>query len=459
MTLWGGRMSKDIDPLVRRLNASLPFDIRLFDEDIDGSLAWAEGLLAAGVITADEHAAIRHGLEQVRGEFASGEFDPAESDEDLHTAVERRLGEIIGTVAGTLHTGRSRNDQVATDFRLWTMRACDRIDEAVLDLARALHVSAEADLETPMPGYTHLQGAQPTTWGHWSLSHLWPLLRDRGRFRRVRSTAAVLPLGSGALAGTPFPIDRAALARRLGFDSVSKNSLDAVADRDFALEFLFAAATLGVHLSRLAEQLVIFNTAEFGFLTLDDAYATGSSLMPQKKNPDVLELARGKTGRLIGHLSGLLATLKGLPSAYDKDLQEDKEPVFDAFDTLSALLPPLAGLVRTLRLNPERMAAGLSPALLATDLADYLVGKGVPFRQAHELVGHAVQLAEVRGVSLAALPLSDLKAISDRFEADLGQVFDVRAALARRASVGGTAPEALRVQLEAARRALASAEA
>jgi argininosuccinate lyase len=305
-----------------------------------------------------------------------------------------------------------------------------------------------------MPGYTHLQPAQPVTWGHWALSHFWPLGRDVVRFRAARASAAVLPLGSGALAGTAFPIDRRALARELGFAEPSANSIDGVADRDFAAEFLFAAALLGVHLSRLSEQLILFASREFGFIELDDAYATGSSLMPHKKNPDPLELARGKAGRLIGHLTGLLAVLKGLPSAYDKDLQEDKEPVFDAADTLMLVLPVLAGLIRTLRLNPGRMLARLTPDLFAVDLCDYLVRKGIPFREAHDLVGRAVRLAEAHKASLSDLSMGDLHSLSDRFGEDVGEVFDVRRALARRSVEGGTAPDALRRQLEAARASL-----
>ncbi len=447
-------MSKDTDDLLQRLNASLPFDIRLYREDIRGSQAWAGALARAGVLSQPEAQALVEGLEQVLQEFESGDFQPAPGDEDIHTAVERRLTELIGPVAGKLHTGRSRNDQVATDFRLWVMRACDDLQGDLQGLARALLERAAEHLEAPMPGYTHLQRAQPIIWGHWLLSHFWPLLRDRDRLRQAGAAAGVLPLGSGALAGTPYPIDRQALARELGFDSISTNSIDAVSDRDFALQFLFACALLGVHLSRLAEQLILFSSAEFGFVELDDAFSTGSSLMPQKKNPDPLELARGKVGRLVGHLSGLFTTLKGLPSAYDKDLQEDKEPLFDAYDTLRALLPVLAGLMRTLRVHPARMAAALDPAMLATDLADYLVGKGIPFRQAHELVGRAVRLAEARQVGLHELPLQALREISAAFDEDVAQVFDVQAALARRAAEGGTAPEAVRRQLQAARRAL-----
>jgi argininosuccinate lyase len=439
---------------VQRLNASLKFDVRLAQEDIEGSQAWARALASAGILTLEELRLLHDGLEQVGREIAGGDFTPAATDEDIHTAVERRLTEIVGPAGGKLHTGRSRNDQVATDFRLWVMRGCDRAKEAIVGVQRALLASAEAALETPMPGYTHLQPAQPVTWGHWALSHFWPLGRDVVRFQAARVSAAVLPLGSGALAGTAFPIDRGTLARELGFAELSANSIDGVADRDFAAEFLFAAALLGVHLSRLSEQLILFSSREFGFIELDDAYATGSSLMPHKKNPDPLELARGKAGRLIGHLTALLAVLKSLPSAYDKDLQEDKEPVFDACDTVMLILPVMAGLIRTLQLNPERMMAQLSSALFAVDLSDYLVRKGVPFREAHDIVGQAVRLAETRRTSLSDLSMGDLHSLSDLFGEDVREVFDIRRALARRSVEGGTAPDALRRQVEAARASL-----
>ncbi len=449
--LWGGRIEGRTDPAVERLNASLSFDIRMYNEDIDGSRAWAGALAKAGILTTEELGSIQEGLEAVRAEFARGVFEPAPTDEDIHTAVERSLTEKIGAVAGKLHTGRSRNDQVATDFRLWVMRAADDLHQEIISFSNELVLRAEQDLNTPMPGYTHLQPAQPVTWGHWALSHVWAYLRDARRFRQVRKSASVLPLGSGALAGTGFPVDRLALAEALGFENASPNSLDAVGDRDFATGFLYSCALSGVHLSRLSEQLILFSSAEFGFIELDDAFATGSSLMPQKKNPDVLELARGKSGRLIGHLTGLLTTLKATPSAYDKDLQEDKEPVFDAYDTLKLLLPALRGLVRTLRLNPDRMAARLTPDLLATDLADYLVKKGIAFREAHEIAGKVVRLAIDRGTELPKLPLEDLQALESRFDSDVYQVFDLSAALSRRGSLGGTSPEALQTQLEAAK--------
>lgn len=454
--LWGGRFSKDTDSLVHQFNASLRFDERLYDEDITGSMVWAKGLVGAGVLTIAEADTLVVGLEQVRQELEQGHFPFASGDEDIHTAVERRLTEIVGPVGGKLHTGRSRNDQVATDFRLWVMRAVDEVLTHLHGLQEVLVERAEADLNIPMPGYTHLQHAQPVTWGHWLLSHFWPLVRDRVRFQQTRTQASVLPLGSGALAGTAYPVDRLALAQALGFAKISQNSLDGVSDRDFAADFLYAAAVLSIHLSRLAEQLILFSTAEFGFVQLDDAYSTGSSLMPQKKNPDTLELTRGKAGRLLGHLMGLLTTLKGLPSSYDKDLQEDKEPVFDAYDTLTLTLPIMAGVIRTLTLRPERMAAQLEPNLLATDLADYLVQRGVPFRQAHEWVGEAVQTAEKQGILLTELTLETLQVISPHFEAEVLAVFDFVASLQQRRATGGTASEALQKQLDEAQTILLS---
>lgn len=450
MRLWGSRMGKDLDPAFAQLNASFSFDRRLYAADIDASLAWARALGRARVLTKSEVDAILVGLEEVRGTLADPAFEPLPTDEDIHTAVERLLTERIGPVAGKLHTGRSRNDQVATDFRLWVMRACDRMDTAILDLSEAVIRSSEAGVDLPMPGYTHMRPAQPVTWGHWMLSSFWPLLRSRDRFVRVRASASVLPLGSAALAGTAYPVDRQAIAADLGFESVAPNSIDAVSDREFAVEYLFAAAMLEIGLSRLAEGLILFSGPEYGFIELDEAYTTGSSLMPQKRNPDALELTRAKAGRLIGHLTGLLTTLKGLPSAYDKDLQEDKQPVFDAHDTLLLVLPVLTGLIGTIELRPERMAAAITPDLLSTDLADYLVGKGAPFREAHAVAGRVVKLAEEKQLGLDQVPLQELQALDGRFEPDVDEVFDLEAALERRSSLGGTAPAAVRAQLEAA---------
>jgi argininosuccinate lyase len=459
MTLWGGRFSGKMDPAAWKLNASLSFDQRLALLDVRGSIAWAQALEKAGVLTHDECSQICAGLEAIRGEFESQGFVFQESDEDIHTAVERRLGELIGPAAGKLHTGRSRNDQVATDLRLWLLDAIQILDAALRDLQTALVERADSDLDILLPGYTHLQRAQPILLGHWWLSHFWPLQRDRARLLQVRERTAVLPLGSGALAGTAFPIDRAALAKSLGFMQPSPNSLDAVSDRDFAAEFLFCAALTGTHLSKLAEAVVLFSSAEFGYFELSDAYSTGSSLMPQKKNPDVFELARGKAGTLLGYLTGLMTTLKGLPSTYDKDLQEDKIPVFSAYDTLTAILPALSGALRTLSLRPERMRAAIDPCMMATDLADYLVQKGLPFRQAHALAGQAVHLAGEQGKSLEALSVEEFLSFSPAFDADVYAVFDPQRSVARRNVVGGTAPAAVKKQIQNAKSILRKAKA
>ena len=456
MKMWGGRMSKPTNPLVERFNASASFDFRLAMQDVRGSLAWAAVLGQAGILDQKEQAAILSGLTAIRSEFADGTFPEDAADEDIHSAVERRLTELIGPVAGKLHTGRSRNDQVATDFRLWIMKACSLLSGEVIALQRALVESAAADLHAPMPGYTHLRQAQPVTWGHWVLSHFWPLDRDLHRLAQCAAEASVLPLGSGALAGTSVPVDRVDLAAQLGFSEISPNSQDAVADRDFAAVFLFNCALMGVHLSRMAEQLILFSTDEFGFVELDESFTTGSSLMPQKRNPDPLELTRGKTGRLIGHLAGLLSTLKGLPSAYDKDLQEDKEPVFDAMETLMASLPVVTGVIRTMRVNRGKMAAAIAPEAFAVDLADYLVAKGLPFRQAHAAVGKAVRLAEARGVALDGLATEDWASVSPLFEGDVVGLFDVQAVLDRRQAEGGTGQRALSEQLQSAQARLTS---
>jgi argininosuccinate lyase len=395
-------------------------------------------------------------LETVKSEFEDGSFAFQESDEDIHTAVERRLGEIIGPVAGKLHTGRSRNDQVVTDFRLWILDALPGLDSALRGMQSTLVERAGVDEGILMPGYTHLQRAQPILLSHWWLSHFWPMQRDRERLWDLRERVSILPLGCGALAGTPFPVDRTALAADLGFAAPAPNSLDAVSDRDFAAEFLFCAALTGVHLSKLAEAVVLFTTPEFGFFELSDAFATGSSLMPQKKNPDVFELARGKAGTLTGLLAGLLATLKGLPSTYDKDLQEDKASIFTAHDSLQALLPVLAGALHSLTVYPERMRAGIDAGMLATDLADYVVGRGIPFRQAHALAGQAVQLAGKFGKNLDTLTLEEYRSLSPVFGPDVYNVFDPQKSIARRSAIGGTAPEAVAAQLQQAKALLAT---
>ncbi len=361
--------------------------------------------------------------------------------------------DLIGSAAGKLHTGRSRNDQVATDFRLWMLGTIPVLNVALSGLQSALVEQAELAGEALMPGYTHLQRAQPVLLAHWWLSHFWSLQRDRERLKDLTPRVSVLPLGSGALTGTAFEIDRLALAQALGFASISQNSMDAVSDRDFAAEFLFCAALTGVHLSKLAEQIVLYTTAEFGFFTLSDAFSTGSSLMPQKKNPDVFELTRGKAGTLIGLLTGLLATLKGLPSTYDKDLQEDKAPVFQANDMLLAILPVLAGALRSITVKSEHMRSAIDPTMMTTDVAEYLVQKGVPFREAHAIAGKAVRAAEEQNVRLEELPLEAYQALGP-FEADVVRVFDPLKSVQKRSAVGGTSPRSVKEQLAGAKRLL-----
>ena len=456
MKLWGGRFDGQTSELMEQFNASIGFDWRLYEADIEASVAWAEALADAGVLTTDERDSIQSGLGQVLDEFASGEFELRRSDEDIHTAVERRLTELIGTHAGKLHTGRSRNDQVATDLRIYVRMAIHRIDEVLCELQRMLITQANTARDMVMPGYTHLQRAQPVPAAHWLLAHFWPLQRDRERLQNCRRGLNVLPLGSAALAGSGMPIDRALLARTLGFDDISANSMDAVSDRDFVAEFLFAGALLGVHVSRLAEDLVVYSSAEFGFVTLDDAYATGSSLMPQKKNPDSMELARGKSGRLVGNLVALLTVLKGLPTTYNKDLQEDKEALFDTVDTLLLTLPVAAGAVGTLALRADRMSAALDDSMLATDVADELVRLGVPFRDAHATVGKLVRSAETAGVALRDLPQADVRAAHAGLVDHWAELFDIHRSLEHRRIAGATAADAIDAQIAAAEKLVAA---
>ena len=446
MTLWGGRFSQKLDDLAWALNASLPVDQHMAFQDVEGSIAWAAAIHRAGILTDEEHASISTGLDTVRNEFASGEFIFQPSDEDIHTAVERRLSELIGVAAGKLHTGRSRNDQVATDFRLWMLNKIPELHSTLIVLQNALVEQAELAGETIMPGYTHLQRAQPILLGHWWLSHYWALKRDIERLQDLTKRVSVLPLGSGALAGAPFALDRDALAKYLGFDEVSQNSLDAVSDRDFAAEYLFVCSMASVHLSKLAEQIVLYTTAEFGFFELSDAFSTGSSLMPQKKNPDVFELTRGKAGTMIGLLTGMMSTLKGLPSTYDKDLQEDKAPVFAATNTLLSILPVMAAALQTITVKPERMRGAIDSTMMATDLADYLVAKGVPFREAHSMAGKVVRAAGEKNVRMEELPLEAYQAIGP-FEADVYQVFDPLESINKRNTVGGTSLQSVKNQI------------
>ncbi|WP_405285708.1 argininosuccinate lyase [Gaopeijia maritima] len=441
-------------PAMVPLNLSLDVDGRLWRQDIAGSRGWARALGRAGVLTEAEVSALLAGLDAVATRLESGGIPAGVEDEDIHSLVERLLTEEAGEVALKLHTGRSRNDQVATDLRLWVRDAVSDLDRAITDLGRALLHLAEQGLDVVMPGYTHLQQGQPIRAAHWALAPVWPLLRDRARLRAAAEAAGVLPLGSGAVAGCPFPIDRDALAADLGFYAVTENSLDAISDRDFLADLLYAGALIGVHLSRVAEDLVLFSSAEFAFVRLSDGFSTGSSLMPQKRNPDVAELTRGKTGRLVGNLTGLLTLLKGLPTGYNRDLQEDKSLAFDTVDTLMLVLPALAGAVATARFRPDRIRARLDSQLWATDLADYLVHRGVPFRRSHEAIGRIVRLAEERGVGLQQLSVDDYRSIHPSFEEDVHDLFDWDRSADSRAVPGGTARSAVETQLAAARRAL-----
>ncbi|KAJ2038394.1 argininosuccinate lyase, partial [Coemansia sp. S16] len=392
--LWGGRFSGETDPLMEAFNESIHFDRRMYAADIRGSQAYAKALCRQGILTADEQQALDSGLSAVLAEWQAGKFEIRSGDEDIHTANERRLGEIVGAVAGKLHTGRSRNDQVATDMRLWLRDEVEALLGFMRELVGALVERAQRDVDVLMPGYTHLQRAQPIRWSHFLLSYAFWFQQDAQRLEQFLPRLNQLPLGSGALAGNPFQVDREWLAQELGFSSVAPNSLYGTSDRDFVAEFLFHGSLTMIHISRLAEDLIIYSTAEFGFVQLADAYSTGSSLMPQKKNPDSLELLRGKSGRVFGDMTGFMMTYKGLPSTYNKDMQEDKEPMFDAVDTLTGSLQITTAVIATLRINADKMKQCLTGDMLATDLAEYLVRKGVPFRQTHHISGAAVKMAE-----------------------------------------------------------------
>ena len=453
---WAGRFTQSTDPTAERFTGSLAFDRRLWPWDITGSVAWAKALGRAGLLTASERDTIVRGLDAVREELATGTFPFRPELEDIHTNVERRLHDLVGDVAGKLHTGRSRNDQIALDERLYLKDVAARVAEGLRRVQEALVARAAETVEAPLPGYTHLQRAQPVVLAHHLLAYVFMLQRDRERFRDARARADVLPLGAAALAGTAFPIDREALAQDLGFAAVSPNSLDAVSDRDYVLEFLAAGALAGMHFSRLAADLTLWATAEFGFVEFSDAFATGSSIMPQKKNPDVAELIRGKSGRLYGNLVAVLTTMKGLPLAYNSDMQEDKEPFFDSVDTLEAIvgvLPPLLAAL-TFRTDRMRRAAG-EHFSTATDLADYLVRKGLPFRQAHEVVGRLVRYALDEGKTLEDLTLPELRRFSPLIDGDVKDAITVEASLRARAVTGGTAPAAVRRTLALARTLIA----
>jgi argininosuccinate lyase len=454
--MWGGRFAAGPAAVMEHINASIGFDRRLYAQDIAASKAHAAMLVRQGIIGESDGAAIQSGLDRVLREIEAGAFQFRTALEDIHMNVEARLKEIASDAAGRLHTARSRNDQVATDFRLWVRDCIDGLDEQIVDLMRALIDRAEQHAATIMPGMTHLQPAQPVTFGHHLLAYVEMLGRDRGRLADARRRLNECPLGAAALAGTSFPIDRGMTAKALGFDRPSANSLDAVSDRDFVLEFLSAGAILAVHLSRLAEEIVLWVSDGFRFISLSDAYTTGSSIMPQKRNPDAAELVRGKTGRIVGALNALIVVMKGLPLTYGKDMQEDKEPTFDAADNLSLCLAAMAGMIRDMTVNEAAMRRAASAGFAtATDLADWLVRKlGVPFRNAHHVTGALVRLAEQKGCGLAELPLAAMQSVEPRITPDVFSVLGVDASVASRTSFGGTAPDNVRKAAAAAREKL-----
>ncbi|XP_062519532.1 argininosuccinate lyase-like [Corticium candelabrum] len=446
--LWGGRFTGATDPLMVQFNASIGVDKRLFLEDIQGSQAYAKAIARVGLLTDDELQSIIDGLDKVLEEWNSGTFEIQKTDEDIHTANERRLKELIGAIAGKLHTGRSRNDQVSTDMRMWLYKASGRLQDFLKKLMAVFIERATVEVDILMPGYTHLQRAQVVRWSHWLLSHASSLSRDLQRLQQLQKRVNVLPLGSGAIAGNPFGIDRELLAKDLGFDGVSLNSMDSTGDRDIIAEFTFWGTLTMMHLSKWAEDLIIYSTKEFSFIHLSDAYSTGSSLMPQKKNPDSLELIRGKAGSVFGKCAGFLVTLKGLPSTYNKDLQEDKQGMFDTYDILSAVLQIATGVLTTLQVNACQTHGALSEDMLATDVAYYLVRKGVPFREAHGLAGKVVQLAESEKCSMSELPLGKLQSLSLSFDSDLANVWDYNHSVEQYTSAGGTSKESVMKQIE-----------
>ena len=451
--LWGGRFAGGASDIMQRINASIYFDRRFYRQDIAGSRAHCSMLVAQGILNQDDGHAILKGLDQVEAEIAAGTFEYDPAKEDIHMHVEARLSELIGEPAGRLHTARSRNDQVATDFRLWLRDEIDALDPALRALQAVLLDRAEEHADTVMPGFTHLQAAQPVTFGHHLMAYVEMLGRDRGRFTDCRRRLNESPLGAAALAGTSFPIDRDATAKALGFERPAANSMDAVAARDFAMEYLAAASILSVHLSRLAEELVNWASAQFNFVSLGDGFTTGSSIMPQKRNPDAAELVRAKAGRVIGDLTALLVVMKGLPMTYSKDMQEDKEPVFEVADTLTLTVPAMTGMLGDLTVNREVMEAAAGQGFTtATDLADWLVRElGLPFRRAHHVTGSLVKLAEEKGVDLDGLSLADMQAEEGGITEAVFEILGVRNSVASRVSFGGTAPSQVRAAIAAAR--------
>ncbi|KAK4993088.1 argininosuccinate lyase [Elasticomyces elasticus] len=456
--LWGGRFTGGLDPLMVAYNESIYYDRALYSQDIRGSIAWARANHKKGILSADEFSAIEQGLKQVLEEWRNDRFEIKPGvDEDIHTANERRLGEIIGTgIAGKLHTGRSRNEQVATDMRLWLRDELRKIEGFLTDLLRVIASRAETEIEHVMPGYTHLQRAQPIRWSHWMLSSGLFFANDLQRLREVIVRVNRSPLGCGALAGNPFGIDRDAMAEELGFDGLIYNSMAGVADRDFVVETMQWGSQLMLHLSRWAEDLIIYSSGEFSLVKLADAYSTGSSLMPQKKNPDSLELIRGKSGRAFGQMAGLMMTIKGIPSTYNKDLQESVEPMLDHVKTVGDSIQIATGVLSTLAIQPKNMLAALTPDMLATDLADYLVRKGVPFRETHHISGQVVALAEKTGTPMDKLSFEQLQGVDKRFEKDIVDTFDYQRSVEMRSAKGGTSKSCVLEQIEVLKKSLTS---
>ncbi|AFN57219.1 argininosuccinate lyase [Zymomonas mobilis] len=454
--MWGGRFSEGPTAIMREINASIPFDKRLWQQDIAGSKAHLKMLVSRNIVTAEDGQKILEGLDKIAAEYAEKGVPEDWSLEDIHMVTEKSLSDLIGSAAGRLHTARSRNDQVAVDFKLWVRDAIDMVDKGLTALQTALVTRAEEHAATVMPGFTHLQIAQPITLGHHLMAYYEMISRDRSRFSDGRKRLNQSPLGAAALAGTGFNIDRHQTAKALGFDAPTANSLDSVSDRDFALDYLMSATQTAIHLSRLAEEIIIWASQPYGFVSLPDAYSTGSSIMPQKRNPDAAELVRGHSGRIAGCMNALVMTMKGLPLAYSKDMQDDKPPVFEAHDLLSLAIAAMTGMVETLTFIPEKMRktaeAGFSTA---TDLADWLVRQaGIPFREAHHITGSAVRLAETKGVALDALSIQDLKAIDPRIDESVKAVLSVDASVASRNSYGGTAPDQVRARILDAKKTL-----
>ena len=456
MKMWDGRFSKPSDRLMEEFNNSLPIDKALIEEDIAGSIAWAKALAKAGVVSSEESAAIEQGLEAILLDCREGRIEFKSNDEDIHMAVERLLSERIGDAGARLHSGRSRNDQVATDFRLFTMRRMRMLSGFIAEMQQALLDRAKKDRSVITPGYTHLQQAQPIALSHYWLSCFWLLEREKTRVLNAADAADYMPLGSGAIAGSGFAVDRDLLAHELGFSRITDNSMDGVAARDFVLEALSSIASLGISLSRYAEDLIIWSSREFGFVELDDAWSTGSSMMPQKKNPDSLELIRGKSGRFVGNWSRFATTCKGVGLTYYKDLQEDKEPLIDSISQIKIVLEVFTKVIATLSVKHERMAADLDPLLLATDLADYLVNKNLPFRQSHHVVGKIVGYSVSSGIALDKIPVAKLREFSDLITDDVQEIFSYEAALKHRDLPGGTGPTSVNAQIKKAETILAA---